>query len=102
MAVIASLSEQLVVLEVALTQAFSAHREAGIVQSQPGLGQCSERGCWPSSGYDPDRCATAKARKAYAGTAPITRASGLGQLMLAWSVGTGGRPPPATCGRSRG
>ena len=38
-------------------------------------------------GYDPDRCASAKARKAYAGTAPITRASGLGQLMLARSVG---------------
>ena len=52
-AVIASLSEQLVVLEVALTQAFSAHREAGIVQSQPGLGQCSERGCWPSSATTP-------------------------------------------------
>jgi hypothetical protein len=37
-AVIASLSEQLVVLEVALTQAFSAHWDAGIMQSQPGLG----------------------------------------------------------------
>jgi hypothetical protein len=38
-------------------------------------------------GDDPDRYATAKARKAYAGTAPITRASGLRQVVLARAVG---------------
>jgi hypothetical protein len=37
-AVIASLSEQLASLEAALTSAFGAHRDAGIVRSQPGLG----------------------------------------------------------------
>ena len=38
-------------------------------------------------GDDPDRYASAKARKAYAGTAPITRASGLRQVVLARAVG---------------
>ena len=37
-AVIASLSERLASLEAALTSAFGAHRDAGIVHSQPGLG----------------------------------------------------------------
>jgi transposase len=37
-AVIGSLSEQLAGLEAALTAAFTAHPDAAIVQSQPGLG----------------------------------------------------------------
>jgi hypothetical protein len=51
------------------------------------LGRCWALGCWPEFGDDPDRYATAKARKAYAGTAPITRASGLRQVVLARAVG---------------
>jgi len=90
-AVIASLSEQLVVLEVALTQAFSAHREARDRAEPARAWAVLGARVLAEFGYDPDRYATAKARKAYAGTAPITRASGLGQLMLARSVGTGGR-----------
>ena len=38
-------------------------------------------------GDDPDRYVSAKARKAYAGTAPITRASGLRRVVLARAVG---------------
>ena len=38
-------------------------------------------------GDDPNRYVSAKARKAYAGTAPITRASGLRQVVLARAVG---------------
>jgi hypothetical protein len=38
-------------------------------------------------GDDPDRYVSAKARKAYAGTAPITRACGLRQVVLARAVG---------------
>jgi hypothetical protein len=38
-------------------------------------------------GDDPERYVSAKARKAYAGTAPITRASGLRQVVLARAVG---------------
>jgi hypothetical protein len=48
--------------------------------------------CWPPGslaefGDDPNRYASARARKAYAGTAPITRASGLRQVVLARAVG---------------
>ena len=99
-AVIASLSEQLVVLEVALTQ--------GVLGPPGSRDRAEPARAWAvlgarvlaEFGGDPDRYATAKAGKAYAGTTPITRASGLGQLMLARSA-TGGRPPPATGGRSR-
>jgi hypothetical protein len=34
-------------------------------------------------GDDPDRCQTAKGRKAFAGTAPVTRASGLRTVVVA-------------------
>jgi Transposase/Transposase IS116/IS110/IS902 family len=86
-AVIVSLSEQLAGLEAALTSAFCAHRDAGIVHSQPGLGVVLAARVLAEFGDDPQRYAGAKARKAYAGTAPITRASGLRQVVLARSVG---------------
>jgi hypothetical protein len=38
-------------------------------------------------GDDPDRNVSTKARKAYGGTAPITRASGQRQVVLARAVG---------------
>ena len=84
-AVIASLSEQLASLEAALTSAFCAHRDAGITRSQPGLVLASR--VLAEFGDDPNRYANARARKAYAGTAPITRASGLRQVVLARAVG---------------
>jgi hypothetical protein len=86
-AVIASLSEQLAGLEAALTSAFCAHPDARIVQSQPGLGVVLAARVLAEFGDDPNRYASAKARKAYAGTAPITRASGLRQVVLARAVG---------------
>ena len=96
-AVIASLSEQLVVLEVALTQ--------GVLGPPGSRDRAEPARAWAvlgarvlaEFGDDPDRYATAKARKAYAGTAPITRASGLGQLMLARSVDN--RRPTTACHR---
>ena len=86
-AVIASLSGQLAGLETALTSAFSAHRDAGIVRSQPGLGLVLAARVLAEFGDDPDRYQTVKGRKAYAGTAPITRSSGLRQVVLARAVG---------------
>ena len=99
-AVIASLSQQLAALEAALTTAFGAHRDAGIVPSQPGLGVVLAARVLAEFGDDPQRYVSARARKAYAGTAPITRASGLRQVVLARAVGTGASAPPATCGPS--
>src|SRR5215207_5586803 len=86
-AVIASLSQQLAGLEAALTAAFTAHPDAVIVQSQPGLGVVLAARVLAEFGDDPQRYVSAKAGKAYAGTAPITRASGLRQVVLARSVG---------------
>jgi Transposase IS116/IS110/IS902 family len=86
-AVIAGLSEQLARLEAALTSAFCAHPDAGIVRSQCGLGVVLGARVLAEFGDDPDRYASAKARKAYAGTAPITRASGSRQVVLARAVG---------------
>jgi hypothetical protein len=86
-AVIASLSGQLASLEAALTSVFGAHRDAGIVRSQPGLGVVLAARVLAEFGDDPGRYVSAKARKAYAGTAPITRASGQRQVVLARAVG---------------
>jgi transposase len=94
-AVIVSLSEQLGHLEAALTAAFSAHPDAGIVRSQPGLGLVLAARVLAEFGDDPQRYVSAKARKAYAGTAPITRASGRRALVRArrarndWVVAAG-------------
>jgi len=78
-AVIASLSGQLASLEAALTSAFGAHRDAGIVRSQPGLGVVLAARVLAEFGDDPDRYVSAKARKSYAGTAPITGPLGSGR-----------------------
>jgi transposase/transposase IS116/IS110/IS902 family protein len=86
-AVIDSLSQQLAALEAALTTAFGAHPDAGIVHSQPGLGVVLAARVLAEFGDDPQRYVSAKARKAYAGTAPITRASGQRQVVLARAVG---------------
>ena len=57
------------------------------MQSQTGLGVALGARVLAEFGDDPHRYATAKGRKAFAGTAPITRPSGLRQVVLARSVG---------------
>jgi transposase len=99
-AVIASLSEQLASLEAALTSAFGAHQDAGIVHSQPGLGLVLAARVLAEFGDDPDRYASARARKAYAGTAPITRPPACDRWCWPGRSGTGASAPPATCGPS--
>ena len=78
-AVITSLSEQLASLEAALTSAFGAHPDAGIVHSQPGLGVVLAARVLAEFGDDPNRYASARARKAYAGTAPSPGPPGCGR-----------------------
>jgi transposase len=53
------LSEQLASLEAALTGAVGAHRDAGIVRSQPGLGLMLAARVLAEFGDDPNRCASA-------------------------------------------
>ena len=81
--VIAELTQQVTALEDDLTRAFEAHPDAEILRSLPGLGVVLGARVLAEFGDDPTRYGHPKARKAYAGTAPVTRASGTRQVVLA-------------------
>ena len=74
--VIGAMSDQLDGLDAALAQHFGAHPDAELLRSLPGLGPVLGARMLAEFGDDPHRYATAKARRNYAGTSPITRASG--------------------------
>jgi transposase len=63
-------------LEQAVTRSFNQHPDAGIITSFPGLGSLTGARVLAEIGDDRSRFADAKGLKAYAGAAPITRASG--------------------------
>ena len=63
-------------LAQAATEAFNQHPDAGIITSFPGLGTLTGARVLAEIGDDKARFADAKGLKAYAGAAPITRASG--------------------------
>jgi transposase len=74
---------QVAALEQQLTSQFSVHPDAAIVRSQPGLGVVLGARVLGEFGDAPHRYATAKSRKAFAGTAPVTRSSGLRTVVVA-------------------
>jgi transposase len=63
-------------LERAVTESFSLHPDAGIITSFPGLGALTGARVLAEIGDDRSRFQDARGLKAYAGAAPITRASG--------------------------
>jgi transposase len=63
-------------LEQAVTESFNLHPDAGIITSFPGLGPIAGARVLAEIGDDRSRFQDAKGLKAYAGAAPITRASG--------------------------
>jgi transposase len=63
-------------LEHAVTESFNLHPDAGIITSFPGLGLLTGARVLAEIGDDRSRFQDAKGLKAYAGAAPITRASG--------------------------
>ncbi len=75
-AVLSALDEQVKVLQGQVEICFRQHPAAEIIVSQPGLGPVLGARLLAEFGDDPARYASAKARKNYAGTSPITRASG--------------------------
>jgi transposase len=81
--VIAALNRQLEQLTSQLQRHFELHPDAEIVRSLPGLGVILGARVVAEFGDDPTRYGHPKARKSYAGTAPITRASGKRQLVVA-------------------
>ena len=84
--VIAEMTAQIAVLEEQLAANFEQHPDAAVVRSLPGLGTILGARVLGESGDEPDRYATAKSRKNYAGTSPTTRASGTKRAVLARHV----------------
>ena len=81
--VIAEMNTQIAGLEQQLSVDFDAHPDAEVVRSLPGLGTILSARVLGEFGDAPGRYATAKSRKNYAGTSPITRASGTRRAVLA-------------------
>src|SRR6266545_8024587 len=82
-AVLVVLNEQVKTLQGQVEDHFGRHPAAEIVLSQPGLGPIFGARVLAEFGDDPDRYASAKARKNYAATSPITIASGKKKVALA-------------------
>lgn len=85
-AVIAEMSAQVARLAEELSSGFELHPDAEVVRSLPGLGTILGARVLGEFGDEPNRYATAKCRKNYAGTSPITRASGTKKTVLARHV----------------
>jgi transposase len=74
--IIESLNREIALLEEALSEHFEAHPTAKVVRSLPGLGTVLGGRVLGEFGDDPNRYASAKSRKNYAGTSPVTKATG--------------------------
>ncbi|HKS96248.1 MAG TPA: IS110 family transposase [Terriglobia bacterium] len=82
-AVIKQLNQQIKSLEQELATSFETHPDAEIYLSLPGLGRVLGARALAEFGDDRTRFAHPKARKNYAGTAPVTKASGTRKVVLA-------------------
>jgi transposase len=82
-AILQTLNTQITELGTVVEAHFGRHPDAEIYASQPGMGVILGARVLGEFGDDPRRYADAKARKNYAGTSPITRASGTKKIVLA-------------------
>jgi transposase len=81
--IIAELNRQIDELQTSLAAHFEAHPDADIYLSLPGLGDVLGARVLGEFGDDPNRYTNAKCRKNYAGTSPLTVASGKKHVVLA-------------------
>lgn len=81
--IIATLNTQIEQMAAVVEAHFGQHPDAEIYTSQPGLGVVLAARVLGEFGDDPHRYTDAKARKNYAGTSPITKASGKKKIVLA-------------------
>jgi transposase len=83
LAVITTLNEQVKILKGQVEEHFGRHPDAEIYRPQPGLGAVLGARVLAEFGDDPRRYADGKARRNYAGTSPVTRASGKKKVVAA-------------------
>jgi transposase len=84
--IIIELNRQITDLAAELATHFEAHPDADIYRSLPGLGVILGARVLGEFGDDPNRYTSAKSRKNYAGTSPLTVASGKKRAVLARHV----------------
>ena len=84
--IIAELNRQIAELETSLAEHFDKHPDADIYRSLPGLGVVLGARVLGEFGDDPNRYTDAKSRRNYAGTSPLTVASGKKRAVLARHV----------------
>jgi transposase len=84
--IIIELNRQIADLETELATHFETHPDADIYLSQPGLGVVLGARVLGEFGDDPNRYTDTKSRKNYAGTSPLTVASGKKRAVLARHV----------------
>jgi transposase len=82
-ALITTLNEQVKALEEQVREHFGRHPDAEIILSQPGMGPVLGARVLAEFGDDPARYRDGKARRNYAATSPITRASGKKKVVVA-------------------
>jgi transposase len=75
--VLDTIVDNIAALEAALETAYSQHPDAAIISSFPGLGTVLGARMLGEIGDDRARFSDARGLKAFAGTAPVTRASGM-------------------------
>jgi len=85
--VIVTMSQQIDELGAEMNVHFEKHPDAKIILSLPGLGPVLGARVMGEFGDAPNRYADARARKNYATTAPVTRASGKQRVVMARHAG---------------
>jgi transposase len=98
--IITELNRQISDLETALAANFESHPDADIYLSQPGLGDVLGARVLGEFGDDPNRYTDAKSRKNYAGTSPLTVASGKNAPCWPATCATSASTTRSTCGHS--
>jgi transposase len=81
--IIAALNGEIAKMEQQVTACFRRHPDAAIYLSQPGTGEILGARQLGEFGDDPHRYASARARKNYASTSPVTRQSGKKKIVMA-------------------
>ena len=82
-ALITTLNQQVKILQGQVEEHFGQHPDAEIYLSQPGMGAILGARVLAEFGDDPHRYADGKARRNYAATSPLTRASGKRKVVIA-------------------